>query len=425
MAKIVAIILGGGRGQRLYPLTAKRAKPAVPFGGKFRLVDIPISNCIHAGLREIYILTQFNSASLHRHINNTYRFDTFSKGFVEVLAAEQTLQSSDWYQGTADAVRKNFIHFADQSPTHYLILSGDQLYRMDLMDMFHQHVESGSDITVAAVPVTREKASGLGILKIDGSYRITKFIEKPAPQEDISALAIPPRIKAKEDLDFEGEGYLASMGIYIFSAAAMRKALDNAHTDFGSQIIPASIDSMKLSAYVFDDYWEDIGTVHSFYEANIKLASINPDLQSLPGERAHLLQQARPGPFQDQLQHHLHLPRGGRKHHHQREYRQFHRRHPHDHRERREPRRRGLHGRGLLRDGGRQGAEQGGRKAQCRHRPELHHQEGHHRQECADRGELPARESTPSAARTGTSRITPCGTGSSSFPRTRCSLPGR
>jgi glucose-1-phosphate adenylyltransferase len=277
MAKIVAIILGGGRGQRLYPLTAKRAKPAVPFGGKFRLVDIPISNCIHAGLREIYILTQFNSASLHRHINNTYRFDTFSKGFVEVLAAEQTLESSDWYQGTADAVRKNFIHFADQSPTHYLILSGDQLYRMDLMDMFHAHVESGSEITVAAVPVTREKASGLGILKIDGSYRVTKFIEKPAPQEDISALAIPPRIKAKEDLDFVGEGYLASMGIYLFTAAAMRKALDNTHTDFGSQIIPASIDSMKLAAYVFDDYWEDIGTVHSFYEANIKLASINPD----------------------------------------------------------------------------------------------------------------------------------------------------
>ena len=277
MEKIVSIILGGGRGQRLYPLTAKRAKPAVPFGGKFRLVDIPISNCIHAGLREIYILTQFNSASLHRHINNTYRFDTFSKGFVEVLAAEQTLESSDWYQGTADAVRKNFVHFADQSPTHYLILSGDQLYRMDLMDMFRSHVQSRSDVTVAAIPVTRSKASGLGILMTDANYRITRFIEKPAPQEDISALAIPQSIRTREELDIEGDAYLASMGIYIFSSAAMRKAVDNTFTDFGSQIIPASIEGLKVSAYVFDDYWEDIGTVRSFYHANIGLASINPD----------------------------------------------------------------------------------------------------------------------------------------------------
>ncbi|MGA2480223.1 MAG: glucose-1-phosphate adenylyltransferase [Spirochaetia bacterium] len=277
MEKIVSIILGGGRGQRLYPLTAKRAKPAVPFGGKFRLVDIPISNCIHAGLREIYILTQFNSASLHRHINNTYRFDTFSKGFVEILAAEQTLESDDWYQGTADAVRKNFVHFADTSPTHYLILSGDQLYRMDLMDMFQKHLATGADVTVAAKPVSRDKASHLGILSTDVSYRIRRFIEKPAPREDISALAIPAKIRAKEELDSEGDAWLASMGIYIFSAAGMKKALDNSFTDFGSQIIPASLESLKVSAYVFDDYWEDIGTIRSFYEANIGLASINPD----------------------------------------------------------------------------------------------------------------------------------------------------
>jgi glucose-1-phosphate adenylyltransferase len=275
--KIVSIILGGGRGQRLYPLTAKRAKPAVPFGGKFRLVDIPISNCIHAGLREIYILTQFNSASLHRHINNTYRFDTFSKGFVEVLAAEQTLESSDWYQGTADAVRKNFVHFADQSPTHFLILSGDQLYRMDLMEMFHQHVESGADVTIAAKPVTREKASGLGILQTDLRRQVTRFIEKPSPQEDITALAIPEKLKNQEELDFPGDAFLASMGIYIFSAGAMAKAVDNSFADFGSQIIPAAINNMKVCAYIFDDYWEDIGTVHSFYEANIGLAAINPD----------------------------------------------------------------------------------------------------------------------------------------------------
>ena len=277
MAKIVSIILGGGRGQRLYPLTAKRAKPAVPFGGKFRLVDIPISNCIHAGLREIYILTQFNSASLHRHVNNTYRFDTFDKGFVEVLAAEQTLTSSDWYQGTADAVRKNFVHFADHSPTHYVVLSGDQLYRMDLMEMFRAHVASGAEVTIAAKPVTRDKASGLGILKIDTSYRITNFVEKPKPEEDISALTIPARIRAKEELDISGDAWLASMGIYIFSSSAMDKALDNAFADFGSQIIPSSIDTMKVCAFVFDDYWEDIGTVRNFYEANIGLAAINPD----------------------------------------------------------------------------------------------------------------------------------------------------
>ncbi len=276
MPRIVSIVLGGGRGQRLYPLTAKRAKPAVPFGGKFRLVDIPISNCIHAGLHEIYILTQFNSASLHRHINNTYRFDTFSHGFVEVLAAEQTLQSQDWYQGTADAVRKNFVHFADHSPTHYFVLSGDQLYRMDLMDMFHWHMESGADVTIAALPVNRTDASRLGILRTDASYRVNRFIEKPSPTEDIADMVIPPRIRSQEEISIEGDAYLASMGIYIFNAPAMVKAVDNTFTDFGSQIIPASIDSLKVVAYVFDDYWEDIGTVHSFYEANIGLASINP-----------------------------------------------------------------------------------------------------------------------------------------------------
>jgi glucose-1-phosphate adenylyltransferase len=277
MPKIVSIVLGGGRGQRLYPLTAKRAKPAVPFGGKFRLVDIPISNCIHAGLREIYVLTQFNSASLHRHVNNTYRFDAFERGFVEVLAAEQTPQSNEWYQGTADAVRKNFGHFLDHAPTHYLILSGDQLYRMDLMDMFRAHENSGADITIAALPVDRARASGLGILRTDTAYRVTRFVEKPSPEEDISALAIPRQIRAREQISGEEDLFLASMGIYIFSAPAMVKAVNNAFADFGSQIIPASIDDMKVNAYIFDDYWEDIGTIRHFYEANIGLAAINPD----------------------------------------------------------------------------------------------------------------------------------------------------
>jgi glucose-1-phosphate adenylyltransferase len=174
-------------------------------------------------------------------------------------------------------VRKNFVHFADQSPTHYLILSGDQLYRMDLMDMFHTHLETGADITVAAKPVTREKAGGLGILQTDATGRITRFIEKPSPEEDITSLALPKQAREKKHIEIPGDAYLASMGIYIFSAAAMTRAVDNSFTDFGSQIIPASIDSMKLQTYIFDDYWEDIGTVRSFYEANIGLASINPD----------------------------------------------------------------------------------------------------------------------------------------------------
>jgi glucose-1-phosphate adenylyltransferase len=274
--KIISIVLGGGKGQRLYPLTANRAKPAVPFGGKFRIVDIPISNCMHAGMRQIYVLTQFNSASLHRHLNNTYRFDTFTRGFVELLAAEQTLQSSDWYQGTADAVRKNLIHFEDHSPSHYVILSGDQLYRMDLEDMLQTHLQSGADVTVASIPVTRDKATGLGILQADASYRVTKFIEKPPRSMDISALVIPERIRDQEELEAGADLFLASMGIYIFTASAMKRALDNTLTDFGSEIIPALIHDIKVFTYIFDGYWEDIGTIKSFYEANINLASINP-----------------------------------------------------------------------------------------------------------------------------------------------------
>jgi glucose-1-phosphate adenylyltransferase len=275
--KIISIILGGGKGSRLYPLTAKRAKPAVPFGGKYRLVDIPISNCLNAGLRRIYILTQFNSASLHTHIASTYRFDTFSNGFVEILAAEQTFESSDWYLGTADAVRKNFFHFDDQAPSHYLILSGDQLYRMELMEMFARHIESGADATIAAMPVSRDKVHGLGILQVDPSSRIVKFLEKPDKDFDIESMRIPKQLVEGEKIEIGDDSYLASMGIYMFSAAALKKALDNALTDFGSEIIPAAIETLKVSAYIFDGYWEDIGTIKSFYEANLKLASINPD----------------------------------------------------------------------------------------------------------------------------------------------------
>jgi glucose-1-phosphate adenylyltransferase len=274
MAEVLSIILGGGKGTRLFPLTAERSKPAVPFGGKYRIVDIPISNCINANLRQIYILTQFNSASLHVHIAKTYVFDTFSHGFIEILAAEQTLQHSGWYEGTADAVRKNFIHFRTQKPTYYVILSGDQLYRMDLNDMIRKHKEAGADITIACTTVTREAANDLGILKSSKKNVITEFLEKPGPTKDIADFKAPDELKPA---DARGDRYLASMGIYVFSAAVMEKCLDNQLTDFGKEIIPEAITKLKVNSYIFDGYWEDIGTIRSFYEANLNLTTLKPD----------------------------------------------------------------------------------------------------------------------------------------------------
>ncbi|MDR1410933.1 MAG: glucose-1-phosphate adenylyltransferase [Spirochaetaceae bacterium] len=273
MAKVLSIVLGGGKGTRLFPLTQERAKPAVPFGGKFRLVDIPISNCINANLRQIYILTQFNSASLHLHLSQTYNFDIFSKGFVEILAAEQTFEHSGWYEGTADAVRKNFIHFRTQNPDYYIILSGDQLYRMDLQDFLKKHRDSGAAITIACTATGREDASQLGILKANKKGEITEFLEKPGPVRDISDFKIPAELKADKNKEDE---YLASMGIYIFNAEAMESCLANEYTDFGKEIIPMTINTLKVSAYVFDGYWEDIGTIKSFYEANLDLTSLRP-----------------------------------------------------------------------------------------------------------------------------------------------------
>lgn len=275
MHKVLSIVLGGGKGTRLYPLTKDRAKPAVPFGGKYRIVDIPISNCINSGFKQIYILTQFNSASLHLHVARTYQFDTFSDGFVEVLAAEQTLTHSGWYEGTADAVRKNLTHFRPQSPTHYLIVSGDQLYRMDLADMLKKHAESGCALTIACTTVTREAASGFGIMKMDSSNRILEFQEKPAPTADISDYRIPEELR--RDRRSGGKDFLASMGIYIFNAALMEEALSGDDNDFGKDVIPRILKSSPVNAYVFEGYWEDIGTIRSFYEANLDLTSIAPE----------------------------------------------------------------------------------------------------------------------------------------------------
>jgi glucose-1-phosphate adenylyltransferase len=275
MTEVLSIVLGGGKGTRLFPLTQARAKPAVPFGGKYRLVDIPISNCINAGLRHIYILTQFNSASLHLHLAQTYVFDTFTNGFVEILAAEQTFEHSGWYEGTADAVRKNFPHFRTQSPSYYLILSGDQLYRMNLQDLLKKHKESGAAITIACTTVDRENASQLGILKVDKNNRIVEFLEKPGPTKDIGDFKIPAELQRKGGAPRD-DVFLASMGIYVFNARNMEDCLANELTDFGKEIIPQTINKLKVNAYVFDGYWEDIGTIRNFYEANLELTSLRP-----------------------------------------------------------------------------------------------------------------------------------------------------
>jgi glucose-1-phosphate adenylyltransferase len=273
MSEVLSIVLGGGKGTRLFPLTQARAKPAVPFAGKYRLVDIPISNCINANLRRIYVLTQFNSASLNLHLAQTYTFDTFSNGFVEILAAEQTFEHTSWFEGTADAIRKNFIHFRTQNPDYYLILSGDQLYRMDLKDFLDKHKESGAAITIACTTVSREEAGQLGILKVNKSGCITEFLEKPGPDRDIHDFKVPAELKKGKNGKDE---YLASMGIYVFNAATMEECLANDLTDFGKEIIPQSINRLKVGAYVFNGYWEDIGTIKSFYEANLELTSLKP-----------------------------------------------------------------------------------------------------------------------------------------------------
>ena len=274
MSDVLSIVLGGGKGTRLFPLTQSRAKPAVPFGGKFRLVDIPISNCINANFRQVYILTQFNSASLHLHIGQTYVFDSFTKGFVEILAAEQTFEHTSWYEGTADAVRKNFPHFRTQNPSYYMILSGDQLYRMDLKELLKNHIDSGAAMTVACTPVGREEASSLGILKADKSNRIVEFLEKPGPTRDISDFKTPPELKLENKI--EGDAYLGSMGIYVFNAKTMEECLANELTDFGKEVIPQAINDLKVNAYIFDGYWEDIGTIRNFYETNIELTTVKP-----------------------------------------------------------------------------------------------------------------------------------------------------
>ena len=275
-SNVLSVIMGGGQGTRLFPLTRDRSKPAVPLAGKYRLVDIPISNCINSGLKRIYLLTQFNSASLHRHIAQSYKFDHFSGGFVEILAAEQSFSNTSWYQGTADAVRKNLVHFLNHDFEYVLILSGDQLYRMDFRRIIAQHVEAGAELTVATIPMPRREAQSLGILQIDQERRITRFVEKPKEPALLDSLRLPSDWYGRLEIAGEEEFFLASMGIYVFNREVLIRLLDNAHTDFGKHILPGAIETHKVYSHVFQGYWEDIGTIRSFFDANLDLVSELP-----------------------------------------------------------------------------------------------------------------------------------------------------
>src|SRR6516162_2277133 len=275
-AKTLAIIMGGGAGTRLFPLTKERAKPAVPLGGKYRLVDIPISNCLNGGFSQIYVLTQFNSVSLHQHINASYKFDNFSKSFVEILAAQQTPEDTRWYQGTADAVRQNLRDFLTRPYDYFLILSGDQLYRMDYLHLLQEHVRTGADVTLGTIPVDRPAASGFGIMHSDAHRRIFRFEEKPKDPKLLDELRIPPDLLVELGRPADAELYQGSMGIYVFNRQVLIDVLQNSYDDFGKHIIPASLRKYKVFAYIFQGYWEDIGTVRAFFEAHLALTDTVP-----------------------------------------------------------------------------------------------------------------------------------------------------
>ena len=293
---VIAIVLGGGAGSRLYPLTATRSKPAVPIAGKYRLVDIPISNCINSGINRILVLTQFNSASLNKHIKNTYQFSMFSKGFVDIVAAEQTPDNSGWFQGTADAVRQSLRHMVSYDAEYVLILSGDQLYQMDFEEMIDNHKNNGADISIATIPVGDREAPEFGILKTNEAHDITSFIEKP--EKDIL-----PEWTSDTGAVMQGQGrnYLASMGIYIFNRNLLFDLLENEKkeaTDFGKEIIPTSIEKYKVISYQYEGYWTDIGNIYSFFEANLALTLDLPDFnlfdnQKVVYSRARMLPPAK------------------------------------------------------------------------------------------------------------------------------------
>lgn len=266
MRNVVTLVLGGGQGTRLYPLTKFRSKPAVPVAGKYRLIDIPLSNCINSGLNRCYVLTQFNSVSLHRHIRSTYTFDPFDGGFVEVLAAQQTLDNTNWYQGTADAVRQNLRYVEQPGVEYVLILSGDQLYRMNFQDMMLTHIESGADVTISGVPVHAADASSLGIMRLDNQGHVVGFLEKPKTEEELNIVRTDPAWIDAKGIESRGRDCLANMGIYLFNRKTLIDVLSKTdYRDFGKEVFPASIRSRHVQVHLFDGYWEDIGTIKSFY----------------------------------------------------------------------------------------------------------------------------------------------------------------
>jgi glucose-1-phosphate adenylyltransferase len=301
MNRVMCMVLGGGRGTRLFPLTKYRSKPAVPLAGKYRLIDIPISNCINSGMRQIYVLTQFLSVSLHRHIRRSYTFDRFSDGFVEILAAQQTEEpGTDWYQGTADAVRKNLRYIEQSDADYVLILSGDQLYQMDYRDMLREHREHGADVTIGAYPVSRNEVSALGVMRVDESGRVIGFLEKPQQQEEVETVTIDPAWIEARGIESRGRECLANMGTYLFERQTLIDLLTHTehYQDFGKEVFPAAIRSKKVQVHLFDGYWEDIGTVRAFFDANVSMASENPPFELAAPEhpiytRARMLQPTR------------------------------------------------------------------------------------------------------------------------------------
>ncbi|MFT7631949.1 MAG: glucose-1-phosphate adenylyltransferase [Mariniblastus sp.] len=281
MRNAVALVLGGGRGSRLAPLTSIRSKPAVPLAGMYRLIDIPISNCLNSGINRVYVLTQFLSVSLHGHIRRAYSFDNFSGGFVELLAAQETTSDgSDWYQGTADAVRKNLVYFNQPGIDYVVILSGDQLYRMDYGDLIQTHIKSGADVTISCMPVSREDAKGFGVVQVDDEGRVKDFVEKPQTEEEIEAVSTDPAWIDTHGVESKGRDCIASMGIYVFNRELLNEVLSGTdYTDFGKEVFPATIESHRVQMHLFDGYWEDIGTIRSFYDANLNLTAETPDFE--------------------------------------------------------------------------------------------------------------------------------------------------
>ena len=277
MKNVVCVVLGGGKGTRLFPLTQYRSKPAVPLAGKYRLIDIPISNCINSGVNRIYLLTQFNSVSLHRHIRQTYKFDQFTGGFVEILAAQQTLADTDWYQGTADAVRKQLRYLQQPDIDYVLVVSGDQLYRMNFREMLKTHQQAKADVSIAALPVSRDAAKDFGIMRADDSGRVVGFLEKPQTEDELDMVRTDPSWLAARGLESGGGDSLASMGIYLFNRDTLVDLLSKSdYEDFGKEVFPMSIRTRRVQAHLFDGYWEDIGTIRSFYDANLALTGPSP-----------------------------------------------------------------------------------------------------------------------------------------------------